>query len=263
MTSYRKMSELSRISNISRMTLNEISENFVESTLKIKRIEITTGKYLGKFTAVGTITIRYSQSAPCSYGLSATLTDLKTNLIDLTDEEQIESIKTFRNFGGDFLCGIAIKTSKNRNYGTFGRESKIFNVIKSPYKNGYFISAIFARGDDVIRDLQAHFSSTYASPFVQSVTRTRKNSIDSNFESSKEFSDNSIEDIEETQLIPRPNFVKIEQTQEKSYFRVKKVPPTPPPRFGLTSFKPEQIKLQKRKSSIGSLLTNRPILSSN
>ena len=237
MSNHQSAFQLSRISQFSRIT--PISENptFIESMPKIQRIEITTGKYRKKFTAIGVVTIRYKQisqyrNAVCSYGHASSLTDAKTNYVDLSESEQIESITTFRNFTGDFLCGIVIKTTTATKFGAFGVRSKMFNVIKSPYKKGYFISSIFATFDDVIRDLQANFSSTYASPFILSAVRRRKGSIDSNRESSEESFDNSIGEDEVTELLSDWKIQKGCKKSKKFSFHIKKVAPMPPPRLG-------------------------------
>lgn len=142
----------------------------------ITRVQIVTGKYMQKFTAVGSITVWYNGVPSASRGMCRNLSHPQKHIIDLKQGETITSMKIYSNLIHKFVSGIAVYTNTHRTFGPFGLASRVVRDVKSPYQNGYYVSSLAGSAGDVLMDLRANFACTYTSPFVRGHTEPQLDS---------------------------------------------------------------------------------------
>lgn len=259
----------------------------------ITRVQVVTGKYMQKFTAVGSITVWYNGIPSESRGMCRNLTHPQKHLIDLKPDETIVSMKVFSNLTHRFVSGLSVTTNKKRTFGPFGLASRVVQEVKSPYQNGYYVSSLAGSSGDVLMDLRANFACTYQSPFVRdskqnslanSTTSTisSRGSAGSGYHTDEDFLNSSTKPLlSETQyqnkfhselenrlqaVVEQPaltlndlNSTTASRTSTKS-----RTKPLPPPRSDLkamiTSQNSQVPRKLSRNGSKGSLLMRRPIL---
>jgi len=254
----------------------------------ITRVQIVTGKYQNKFTAVGSLTVWYNGVPSKSRGVCKNLVHTQRHAIELRPNETITSMKVYSNLIHKFVSGISISTSTGRNLGPFGVASRVVTHLKSPYQNGYYISSLKGTSGDILTDLQANFACTYGSPFARGLTDS---ALESNFNSNSTTSTISSRGSagyhtdEDQYLTSKSLMVNNHQLQYELHNRLHGLPdtpmkvsdlsgtgsllkaskPPPPPRTtGLKSLRTGShhipIKSLSRNGSKSSLLTNRPIM---
>lgn len=259
----------------------------------ITRVQIVTGKYMQKFTAVGSITVWYNGVPSASRGMCRNLSHPQKHIIDLRPGETISSMKVYSNLIHKFVCGISVATSSHRSFGPYGLASRMARDVKSPYLNGYYISSLAGSAGDIVTDLRANFACTYVSPFVRGVTGTSDLQLESSLipgsttstissrgsagsgyhtdedilYSSKPLYTSHGHNQFHSELENRLNSMVDQPMKLSDLNRVKGAKPPPPPPRTATGLKSLRTSVHShiprkmsRNGSNGSLLTNRPIL---